>query len=196
MDIEAILRSLNSWGRYQVVLMISVNIYGTILAAIHLMSFIYIMDTPLHFCKPYEGFNMSEAIPISKTYNNEITEYESCSIYKLENGTLMNETTSCPNGNEYLLSEGESTVVNELGLVCENMLMANTAMSVYFCGVLLGSLICGLTSDYLGRRNVFLTASILLGITGIGLTFTESYFTFCVVWFLTAIEEQILGKHV
>ncbi|XP_071950319.1 organic cation transporter protein-like [Antedon mediterranea] len=194
MDVDETLRALHPWGRYQIVLLIVNCVFGTMTPALHIFSLIYIMDTPIHHCNPYEGYSTSQAIPVSKVHSKEIVEYESCLIYQMDNGgTLTNQTISCPDGNEYILSEGESTVVNELGLVCDKKLMANTAMSVYFCGVLVGAIVSGITSDYFGRRNVFLTATILIGITGIGLIFTTSYYTFVFVWFITAIEEQCVN---
>ncbi|XP_071950320.1 organic cation transporter protein-like [Antedon mediterranea] len=193
MDVDETLRALHPWGRYQIVLLIVNCVFGTMIPALHIMSLIYIMDTPEHHCNPYEGYSTSDAIPVSKVHSKEIVEYESCLIYQMDNGTLTNQTISCPDGNEYILSEGESTVVNELGLVCDKKLMASTAMSVYFCGVLVGAIVSGITSDYFGRRNVFLTATILIGITGIGLIFTTSYYTFVFVWFITAIEEQCVN---
>ncbi|XP_071949866.1 organic cation transporter protein-like [Antedon mediterranea] len=192
MDVDDTLRALHPWGRYQIVLLTINCVFGTMTPALHVFSLIYITDTPVHQCKPYEGYSISDAIPVSKVHSKEIVEYESCLIYQMDNGTLTNQTISCPDGNEYILSEGESTVVNELGLVCDKKLMASTAMSVYFCGVLVGAIVSGITSDYFGRRNVFLTAIILIGITGIGLIFTTSYYTFVSVWFITAIEEQCI----
>ncbi|XP_071945175.1 organic cation transporter-like protein isoform X2 [Antedon mediterranea] len=193
MDIDEILRSLKPWGRYQILLLLVVCVYGTMVPALHIIAFIFIVDTPTHFCKPYEGFSKSEAIPISKEHSDTIVEYESCLIYEIDNGTLTNETIGCPNGNEYMLTVGESTVVNEFDLVCDKKLMANTVVSVYFCGVLVGSIVSGLTSDYFGRRNVFLAATFLIGITGIALTFTTSFYSFAAVWFFTAIIEQCIN---
>ncbi|XP_068196688.1 solute carrier family 22 member 4-like [Antennarius striatus] len=120
------------------------------------MLVVFVSDTPEHHCKEL----------INSTYNSSSIGPDSCSRYKVndswkETEELSNDTKECLDGWVYSTDRYTSTIVSEWDLVCENAWKVPFSTSLYFVGVLIGSLICGHLSDRFGRKPVFFSTMFL-----------------------------------
>ncbi|XP_071478126.1 organic cation transporter protein-like [Diadema antillarum] len=88
------------------------------------------------------------------------------------------DVTSCNDGWVYDRSQYHSSVVQEFDLVCSQATLTNLAQSLFFVGVLLGSVIFGAISDIIGRRIALYIALALQGILGAAIAFSPNYVTF------------------
>ncbi|XP_072034282.1 organic cation transporter protein-like [Amphiura filiformis] len=193
MDIDEAYHYLGNWGRYQTFSYILLTITCTWLPAWQIMSMVFTADrTPFH-CKASPGFHLNESIPLRDSDDDGILDsYAGCSMYAIENGSLVdgNTTTECTNGYEFTPEFGENTIVMEFDLVCDRSLLSQTAQSVFFGGVLVGAIVNGQLSDLIGRKLVFLGALSMEAIFGIALSFVQTYQWFVVCWFCVGMFEQ------
>ncbi|XP_072182317.1 organic cation transporter protein-like [Diadema setosum] len=94
--------------------------------------------------------------------------------------TTYNNTnvTECNDGWVYDRSQYHSTIVQEYDLVCDQSSLPNLAQSLFFVGVLVGSVLFGTISDVIGRRLVIYISMALQGCLGIAIAFSPNYATF------------------
>ncbi|XP_071949867.1 organic cation transporter protein-like [Antedon mediterranea] len=185
MDVDRYLSELGSFGRYHNVLMVLFAIIACWFPALQVFSFIFILYEPPHHCKTRHDYNIS--LPIG-----EDGEYEQCVRFVYDNTSMkfLNETETCKDGWEYDVEEGQRTLVTELNLVCDQKILSTVAVSVYFCGILVGALISGQLSDTIGRKKTGFLTIIIGAFAGTVLVFTKTYIAFVVVWFILAMCEM------
>ncbi|XP_071956980.1 organic cation transporter protein-like [Antedon mediterranea] len=87
----------------------------------------------------------------------------------------------CVYGWEYDRSQYKNTVVQEFDLVCEDGKKASLAQSIYFVGVLLGSLVFGALADIIGRKITLFICITLAFCFGIATIFSPGYWWFTIL---------------
>ena len=81
-----------------------------------------------------------------------------------------------------------NTVKQRWNLVCgPSAYLPKMAQTIYFCGTLVGVLICGWAADYFGRKPIIIISSMLCGIGCV----IGSYSPNIIVW----MAARFLGKH-
>ncbi|KAG8200531.1 hypothetical protein JTE90_000605 [Oedothorax gibbosus] len=97
----------------------------------------------------------------------------------------VNRTVPCQN---YVWdqTEFENTVASEFGMVCKKSWNGAASSSIFMFGVLFGSASFGMVADKFGRKNVMMSASLLMLISSVGTAFAPSFGIFSFLRFITA----------
>ncbi|KAF3841690.1 hypothetical protein F7725_023641 [Dissostichus mawsoni] len=113
----------------------------------------------------------------------------------LVNGSKHFEATTvpCQSGWVYDNSTFTSTLATEWDLVCDRKSLTQTTSSIFFFGVMIGSMAFGFLSDRYGRRNTLLASYIMAAVFGFSSAFANSYVVFAVLRFFTGFGLTGIG---
>ena len=75
--------------------------------------------------------------------------------------------------------------------MCDDAYKVNLATTIYFVGVMIGSLVFGTLSDKFGRRRVFLCTAFAPFVLGLFLFFIKNYVAFVVLRFFLGFMLQV-----
>ncbi|MGH0172862.1 UNVERIFIED_CONTAM: hypothetical protein FKN15_064072 [Acipenser sinensis] len=192
-DYDEITSFLGEWGPFQRTIFFLLSI-STIPNGYVGMSMVFLADIPPHRCKlPYlngTGVYLNQSLP-TQVINGEMI-YSRCSRYKWVNTSrtgFLNDTESCLDGWEYSTERYTSTIVTEWNLVCEEDWKAPFSSSIFFAGVLTGSLISGQVSDRYGRKVVLFLTMALQTVFSLIQVFSNSWEMFCVLYFVVGLGQ-------
>ncbi|XP_059506613.1 solute carrier family 22 member 4-like isoform X2 [Stegostoma tigrinum] len=169
-DYDEITAFLGEWGPFQKIIffLLSLSIFPNGFCG---MSIVFVGGIPEHRCFVPGNLNLSEAwmnrtIPLEQAKGK--LQYSKCRRYRLD--VIRNLSEIFPDPDSVNISEVEqepcldgwvyskdqymSTIVSEWDLVCDDDWKGPFVMSVFFMGVLVGSLCCGQLSDRFGRKIV------------------------------------------
>jgi MFS family permease len=76
-------------------------------------------------------------------------------------------------------------------LVCERRFLRPLLATLYFCGVTIGAIICGLLADRYGRQPVLLVCLYAQGLLGASLFFTQTLEAFMAIRFIQGFFVQV-----
>ncbi|XP_041049626.1 solute carrier family 22 member 5-like isoform X2 [Carcharodon carcharias] len=191
---------LGEWGPHQklVFFVLSLSVFPNGFGG---LSIVFVGDVPEHRCSIPRNLNLSEAwmnrtIPLEQERGK--LQYSKCRRYRLDVIVNLSETFTepdsfnmseveqepCLNGWEYSKDQYISTIVSEWDLVCNNDWKMPFSMSIYFLGVLTGSLFSGMLSDGFGRKTVlFGTMAVQTGFNMLQV-FSPNWEIFCLINFL------------
>ncbi|XP_055036649.2 solute carrier family 22 member 4 [Misgurnus anguillicaudatus] len=168
---------------------------------------VFVGDTPAHYCLIPADLNITNEwrqASIAPDENAGDSRVSKCSRHRLDIiqnysdrglnpwvdvnvSTIPRE--NCLDGWEYDRSTYISTIVSEWDLVCSDDWKAPLTTSIFFLGVLTGSVMSGLFSDRFGRKIVlFVTMGIQTVFTLIQV-FSPSWLIFCLLFFIVGIGE-------
>ncbi|XP_043925125.1 solute carrier family 22 member 5 isoform X1 [Protopterus annectens] len=198
---------LGSWGPFQMAIffLLSASIIPN---GFNGLAVVFLADTPDHRCLIPENANLSEewrnvSIPVEETGNGivyfskcrryKLTALENLSAWALRPGVDVNvtqlEQEQCLDGWEYSTEQYISTIVTQWDLVCEHKWKTPLTSSIYFFGVLTGSVISGQLSDRFGRKIVlFGTMAVQTGFSLIQI-FSPTWEIFCLLFFLVGLGQ-------
>nr|XP_046265382.1 solute carrier family 22 member 4-like [Scatophagus argus] len=168
-DFDDLTSFLGDFGPFQILMIVLLSLCTSPCGYMGTMV-VFVSDTPEHHCKV--AINSSRLGP------------DSCSRYKA-NGSwtetvgLSNDTEQCLDG--WVFSTEIHTIVSEWDLVCDNAWKVPFSTSLYFVGVLIGSLISGHPSDRFGRKKVFFFILIIQAVTALIQAASVSWAMFCVL---------------
>ncbi|XP_038651896.1 solute carrier family 22 member 4-like isoform X2 [Scyliorhinus canicula] len=223
-DYDEITAFLGEWGPFQkmIFFLLSASIFPNGFCG---LSIVFIADVPDHRCLIPGNLNLSEAwlnrtIPLKQERGK--LQHRQCRRYRLDvirnlSATFVDpdsinmsevEQEPCLDGWEYSKDQYISTIVSEWDLVCGDDWKGPFSMSMFFVGVLVGSVISGQLSDRFGRKIIlFATMAIQTGFSIIQ-AFSPNWEMFCFLNFLVGIGQisnyvaafvlgsEILGKSV
>ncbi|XP_074660498.1 solute carrier family 22 member 21-like [Tubulanus polymorphus] len=116
---------------------------------------------PEHHCKlATVNQTVNQSIPYTTSEDGEI-KLDQCRQFK---SITDNTTVVCQNG-YYYQSQGYYTLTEQFSWVCESSHMNALAMSIYFGGVVAGSIVVPPWSDYFGRKIPFIACSVLFAVS-------------------------------
>ncbi|XP_062909312.1 organic cation/carnitine transporter 2-like [Mobula hypostoma] len=220
-DYEEIVAFLGEWGPYQKFIFFILS-FSTFSNGFCGLSFVFVGDVPEHRCLIPGNLNLSEAwrnrtIPLIQGAE---LQHSKCTRYRLN--VIMNlsetfpdpdflnmseiEQEPCLDGWEYSKEQYISTIVSEWDLVCKDDWKAPFSVSMFFAGVLVGSLVSGQLSDRFGRKLVLFGTMAVQCIFSIAQVFAPSWEIFCLLNFLIGLGQisnyvaafvlgsEILGK--
>ncbi|KAF4098147.1 organic cation/carnitine transporter 2 [Onychostoma macrolepis] len=199
---------LGDWGPFQrtVFILLCLSIIPNGFTG---LSMVFIGDTPAHRCLIPAALNITAewrnaSIPLDEEDENEDSRLSKCSRHRMDivksysdRGLLpwvdVNVSAipreGCVDGWEYDNGTYISTIVSEWDLVCSDDWRAPLTSSIFFCGVLTGSVISGQMSDRFGRKIVlFVTMGIQTVFTFIQV-FSPSWLIFCLLLFLVGMGQ-------
>uniref|UniRef100_A0A8D2ZZ72 Major facilitator superfamily (MFS) profile domain-containing protein n=1 Tax=Scophthalmus maximus TaxID=52904 RepID=A0A8D2ZZ72_SCOMX len=207
-DYETSVAFLGEWGRFQkqVFSLLCLTVVPNGFAA---LSIVFLAATPAHRCRVPARVNLSAAwrdsiIPLEAAQEEEsgAPARSKCSRYNLEHVLGLSDrgllpgvdvnltgvpTEGCLDGWEYDRSVYLSTITSEWDLVCDNRWKNPMTSSVFFCGVLAGSLISGQLSDRYGRKIVLFVTIAVQTVFSLLQFFSTSWAGFCALFFVVGM---------
>ncbi|XP_060692834.1 organic cation/carnitine transporter 2-like [Hemiscyllium ocellatum] len=204
-DYDEITAFLGEWGPYQKIIffLLSISILPNGFCG---MSIVFVGDIPEHRCFIPGNLNLSEAwmnrtIPLEQ--DKEKLQYSKCRRYRLDVIKNLSEIfpdpdsvnisevgqEPCLDGWVYSKEQYISTIVSEWDLVCNDDWKGPFVMSVFFMGVLVGSLCCGQLSDRFGRKIVLFGTMALQSGFSIVQLFSPNWEIFCFLNFLVGFGQ-------
>ncbi|XP_074528310.1 solute carrier family 22 member 4-like [Halichoeres trimaculatus] len=202
-DYEAATAFLGEWGRFQkeVFFFLCLSIVPNGFSA---LAIVFLADTPRHSCLIPAHVNLTAAwrnssIPLEVDSQSGALVLSKCARYKLRDvldfsdrgllpGVDVNlshvSTESCVDGWEYDTSVYISTITSEWDLVCDERWKNPLTSSIFFSGVLAGSLISGQLSDRYGRKIVLFATIAVQAVATIIQVFSQSWVMFCAIYFI------------
>ncbi|XP_067231965.1 solute carrier family 22 member 4-like isoform X1 [Chanodichthys erythropterus] len=168
------------------------------------LSMVFMGDTPAHHCLIPAALNITDEWRNASIPLDEDSRLIKCSRHRVDivknysdRGLLpwvdVNVSSipreACMDGWEYDKETYISTIVTEWDLVCSDDWRAPLTTSLFFCGVLTGSVISGQMSDRFGRKIVlFVTMGIQTVFTFIQV-FSPSWLIFCLLFFIVGMGQ-------
>ncbi|XP_072019579.1 organic cation transporter protein-like isoform X2 [Amphiura filiformis] len=132
-----------------------------------------------------------------QTSATRLYKYDNCLRYNLtgippfypgiDTSDYTNDTLQCDYGWMYDTSQYKSTITNEFDLVCSKSSITNLMASIYFAGLLVGSLVFGMLSDWLGRYYTFFITVALFLCSNLAVAFSPNVIAFGVFRFLVGM---------
>ncbi|XP_033116929.1 organic cation transporter protein-like [Anneissia japonica] len=199
MQFDDVFKSVGDFGRYQK------RVYALLLitaipVGIHFLAQVFIAAETDHWCKnPSAGsFNCSvydfppgtctNESPFVKDDPDTSVQERHCRRYKFEDDfdIFVNDSwpiVNCSDGWVYDTSQYHSTIIQDWNLVCDDANKPATSSSVFFGGVLVGSLLWGSLADHIGRKKVLFICLTIVTLVGTLAAFSPNYWSFCVMRF-------------
>ncbi|XP_076819926.1 organic cation transporter protein-like [Clavelina lepadiformis] len=208
-DFSVVMAEIGALGKYQI-LLVALAYWITIPAGMNQVASVFLAATPDHRCAlppldnktAYPGLseaNLTELLPI----DSRTGSYDQCKRYNVSlsscDGSLdciddVDPATfvaiPCDHGYVYDTSVYKSTIVTEWNLVCDDLIIGAVVSAVFFCGVLLSSLIGGNIADIFGRCPTMLVGQICMTAAGIGCAFAPNLVGFAAIRFIIALFLQ------
>ncbi|XP_037382485.1 solute carrier family 22 member 14 isoform X2 [Talpa occidentalis] len=102
----------------------------------------------------------------------------------------LNDTVSCQDGWIYPYAQ-ERSLINEFDLVCDKKSNWDIVQTIFWSGILIGSIIFGFISDKLGRYPSILLSLLGLIIFGFGTAFVRSFHQY--LFFRFGVSQAVIG---
>ncbi|XP_071801412.1 organic cation transporter protein-like [Asterias amurensis] len=94
--------------------------------------------------------------------------------------------TGCVDGWEYDTSQYITTTISEFNLVCEEKNWPGLAQSLYFVGFLVGSVVFGTLSDWIGRKKTAIIGTVFWSVGTITTSYSTNIYMFTAFRFIAA----------
>ncbi|XP_055934235.1 organic cation transporter protein-like isoform X1 [Argiope bruennichi] len=205
MDFDLILDYLGHFGKFQFYVMLLAGI-AQLFGGMHIPSSIFLtpMDkvndfNPIRCYVPHCDNNQTQYLEnfvqfaIPNITDEQGSSPNPCERYEIITGEdycgphafNVNKTVSC---DQFVWdhSEYENTALSEFNIVCKKSWNGAASSSVFMFGVLFGSASFGTFADKFGRKNVMMSASLVMLISSIGTAFAPSFGIFSFLRFITA----------
>nr|XP_028577589.1 solute carrier family 22 member 7-like [Podarcis muralis] len=194
MMFEDVLREVDGFGRYQILVFLMLCI-PRLMIPMHFLLHNFISASPSHHCAlpAFAGtsnLSQDEVFSIGlprepdgtlspcKMFSRPQFQLLANSSWELDNASSI---LSCQHGWVYDSSQYASTTATEWDLVCEKKGMNQAIATFFFIGVTLGSVLFGYLSDRFGRRRMLLLSFLSTMLFGALAAFSESYLMFIIM---------------
>ncbi|XP_068597090.1 solute carrier family 22 member 7-like [Brachionichthys hirsutus] len=197
---ENMLMEINGFGLFQI-FVVTLLAIPRIFLSCHLLLNNFIAALPPHRCDIsnlhnglFRNVTVEQELIVSTPVRGDGTR-KPCEMFAepqfglLANGSNITDlqTMPCQNGWIYDNSTFTSTIATEWDLVCDRKSLANTSTTIFFMGVMVGSIILGYLSDKYGRKNTLFVASVMAVVFGFSSALANSFILFVVLRFLTGV---------
>ncbi|XP_075877276.1 organic cation/carnitine transporter 2-like [Nelusetta ayraudi] len=189
-DYDALTSFLGDYGCFQILMMVLLSLSAVPPGYMGMMA-VFVADTPEYRCR---------APPLNSTLNGSSSSSssattpgpDSCSRYRVSgNGTgVSNDTEPCAHGWDYSTDVYINTIVTEWDLVCGNAWKVPVSTSIFFVGVLIGTLCTGHLSDRFGRKPLFFSTVVLQAITALIQGTSINWLMYCFLNCLRGISQM------
>ncbi|XP_071818785.1 organic cation transporter protein-like [Apostichopus japonicus] len=217
MKYDDILYKIGEFGIYQKCIFLLASTC-TIFAPMNVVTQVFTAGETDHWCDVHawnnctacqgselecEALRQNLSIPI-----NEEGVLDQCSQYDMETvddcsevlsqgvWNASNEIIPCDNGWVYDKSQYDSTIISDFDLVCNKQSFPGIAQTVYFAGILVGSVLSGSLSDKFGRRIGLFSATVSTAVFGILVISSNSFLMYTIMRFFlgaSAYSTFIMG---
>lgn len=190
MTFDDILKEIGQFGSYQKRIYALLCVPALCLSALMVVN-VFLLGIPEHRCKipgldndtykvqnEFHQFLINQTIPAG----TEDHVYDQCHVIITE-GRSKATKQKCTEW-VYDTTVYKNTFAKQHNLVCDDTLKTSHAQTVFFSGVLLGSIAFGQVSDIIGRRKTLYVTLWLLLTSATALAFAPEFISFCVLIFL------------
>ncbi|XP_072019159.1 organic cation transporter protein-like [Amphiura filiformis] len=210
MKFDDILLTIGEFGPFQIRIFLLIS-FAAIPTALHHLSQVFLAGQSDHWCAVPEldSINCTDGgiiddrlcqeakrnatIPCTKS---DCTEFAKCDRYDISElyfspGDIqdVNSTSSiaCDAGWVYDRSMYHSSIISEFDLVCDRKTLPRIAQSIYFAGVLIGSVLFGSMADWIGRYLTFFICVLMEVVLGVAVAFSPDFITYTVFRFFLSM---------
>uniref|UniRef100_A0A914WBI4 Major facilitator superfamily (MFS) profile domain-containing protein n=1 Tax=Plectus sambesii TaxID=2011161 RepID=A0A914WBI4_9BILA len=176
LNADKALVQLGVWGRYQLMVFILANV-PWVFVSFQMMAMAFVGSTPPFSCL-HQGAKLLELNRTKETWDSQ------CSI------VVNNKTVQCGDDGSVFDFDPSfgNNIVTEWNLVCDRKLITQVASSLFFAGVLVGSLVIPSAADRYGRRWVILVSAWAMAVTGAAVSFAPNVSIFGLLRFLAGFS--------
>ncbi|XP_022089884.1 organic cation transporter protein-like isoform X2 [Acanthaster planci] len=193
MQFDQILALLGDFGPYQRRIFFLICLLS-VPGAFHKLAQVFLGAGTDHWCAEPEwedqdcmGWNLTTtecqlAKKNASIPRDERGEFKQCGRYNVTGvmfypglDTSNFTTEECMDGWVYDTSQYESTIRMDFTLVCDRKTFSNVAQSVFFVGILLGSVVFGSLADWIGRTKTMYIAMCLWLAASIAVAFSPNF---------------------
>ncbi|XP_031214786.1 solute carrier family 22 member 22-like [Mastomys coucha] len=212
MDFDEILRHAGDSGRFQIWMIILLNVLAIVLCS-HDFLENFTAAIPAHHCSVNLDNSRSEistamnlttealmkvSIPMGPNQKPEqcrrfrYTQWQFLdSNISTSNSTEL-ETEPCLDGWTYDHSVFTSTIVSEWDLVCDFQSFKYYAQATSLAGHLVAGPICGIISDRFGRKPLLMCGCLAYGVLGTSCAFAPNFSFYCAMRFLLSASTSTI----
>lgn len=202
-NIDKAIMEAGDCGRYQLILATLLTIPAVFPSAFIAFSHVFVSAMPEHWCAVPELIEMGvplhvrKNVSLPKIVRDGISRYSHCEMYNVNYSQLFAETTDgwpvsdpswpqqpCQYGWEYDRTYYEETLVTKFDLVCDNDWQPSAAVSLFYAGSLIGTILFGWITDKYGRRLAFFSNLILCVTLPFASAFSPNYACYIFLRFL------------
>ncbi|XP_064613249.1 organic cation transporter protein-like [Liolophura sinensis] len=179
MELENIIEQLGSFGKYQVIIFVLINLAESPTA--WAMVFMAVAGAvPDWWC-------VSDVSNNTVTYNKNYTT--SPHFWQAENRSLKSCTDPSTGGScsNIIYDENMETVATQFGLVCDRSWISATITTIQMGGVLLGACVTGQLGDLIGRKKTFYLVYSLVLVVDVLAIFSPSWQVFAALRFVLGL---------
>ncbi|CAB4022626.1 organic cation transporter -like [Paramuricea clavata] len=177
-DIERLLDTLGQPGRLQSISCFCLFVNLWVVMTNHMSSVFFAAKTE-YSC--IDKNTSSHVLPLLS--RNGQAETDECSI-------LINNNTEKCTVWDYHLPDGETTIISEFDLVCDDAYKSDLTTTIYFAGVMMGGVVFGILADKYGRKRVVISTLFLSGIVGVVTFVLRTYVAYVVLRFFLGFFMQ------
>ncbi|XP_061442641.1 solute carrier family 22 member 13-like isoform X2 [Rhineura floridana] len=189
-----ILKVIGEFGRFQKWLVLLICI-PNFLTPFHMFGQVFIvMDVP-HYCNTSWIYNISQNLTKEQELNLTIPmkpdgSPEECIMFTPVEEDIesiikygINSTVECQDGWVYP-TEPKPSLLTEFNLVCGRKDLNDISQSIYMSGLLVGALVFGPLSDWIGSQRSILLTLLIMGSFGVGAGFAPNFYVYIALRFL------------
>nr|XP_028607264.1 solute carrier family 22 member 13-like [Podarcis muralis] len=164
-----ILKVIGEFGRFQKWLVV-LNCIPNFLIPFHVFGQVFIvMDVP-HYCNTNWILNITQNLTQEQQLNLTVPRkpdgsFEECSMFTPVEGDIdsiikdgRNSTEACRDGWVYP-TDPKPSLLTEFNLVCDRKDLKDISQSIYMSGLLVGALVFGPLSDWIGSQRMICSPS-------------------------------------
>ncbi|XP_056003356.1 solute carrier family 22 member 7-like [Ostrea edulis] len=184
MDVDAILRSLGKYGRYQT-LQFAYNMFCMPMITYSLVIYVFIGHIPDFLCKvPAE--NITKYYSQSDRLENATLSPRQCDVIIEINrsGLVTKDNILCSDGYEYV---GPATAASEWNLVCDSEGLGSLSTTITVVGGMVGAILFPSLADKYGRLRIIYTTFISLSMCFVLASIVPWFNAFVILRFLTGM---------
>uniref|UniRef100_A0A3Q3WBZ5 Solute carrier family 22 member 6 n=1 Tax=Mola mola TaxID=94237 RepID=A0A3Q3WBZ5_MOLML len=199
MKFENILEEIDGFGPFQFAMVVLLIVPRLVLPC-HFLLNNFIAELPPHHCNIsslddgglFRNLTREQRLIVSIPVRED-GEPESCKMFAephfqlLANSSNSTElpTVPCQSGWVYDNSAFTSTLATQWDLVCDKKSLNKMMSTIFFLGLMFGSVVTGYLSDKYGRKSILLASYITATVFGFASAFANSYIVFAVLRCLT-----------
>uniref|UniRef100_A0A8C4RKB1 Solute carrier family 22 member 5-like n=1 Tax=Erpetoichthys calabaricus TaxID=27687 RepID=A0A8C4RKB1_ERPCA len=190
-DYDKLTSFLGDWGPFQMAIFFLLSLTAVPNGYMGL-SVVFLADTPPHFCRARSGNGSGSPINASLISSKLIdgsSALGSCTRLKWTGEGQVNETEECLDGWEFGKERYASTIVTEWNLVCSEAWKVPACTSVYFCGVLAGSMLSAQFSDRFGRKKTLFITLAMQTVCSLIQVASVNWLMFCILFFFVGFAQ-------
>ncbi|XP_030828616.1 organic cation transporter protein-like [Strongylocentrotus purpuratus] len=216
MKFDDILTTVGEFGKYQHRLYFILDVFKFTISWAELI-YIFIEAPVQHWCATPELDSFCDqhelskeacalaqkegSIPSNYTSDGEL-QYAQCEKYNvsgvgfwlgIDPSNYSSETVPCDSGWVYDDSHYKTTTTTDFDLVCGDHRMNRLSQSIFYIGIVAGSIFFGIMSDRVGRWWALFVSNIISLVSGLALAFSPYFWFFAIMRFFMGFGNSALN---